>query len=99
MSIELAGPHTDPHIKAKTTRPEVVWIYTPQSGPDGVDVNISIEDFCELVMYVLTNTDLTGEDDPRLLLLKRINRLYRAPGFNTAISPSSQSERLTNEGI
>jgi hypothetical protein len=45
------------------------------------DYYIQADEFAELVMYYLTNTDLS-EDDPRLGLMKRIRRLENATGFN-----------------
>ena len=44
-------------------------------------VEIDMEDFCALVEYVLTNTDL-NENDPRLALIENIKNLRPVPGYN-----------------
>lgn len=44
-------------------------------------VYIGMEDFCELVKYVMTNGDLVGLD-PRLMLREQFRRLETVPGWN-----------------
>lgn len=45
------------------------------------DLQISTADFCQLVIYVLTNTDLQP-NDPRLHLMNQIAKLNVIPGHN-----------------
>jgi hypothetical protein len=45
------------------------------------DYEISMEDWIEATMYVLTNTDLVT-DDPRLPFLERLKKLEVSQGFN-----------------
>jgi hypothetical protein len=53
-----------------------IWL----KGPHG-EVTIGPEDFCELVMYFMTNTDIYfGES--RYLLQERIESLALVEGFN-----------------
>jgi hypothetical protein len=47
------------------------------------EIEIEIEDFIEVVMYVMTNTDLEFSD-PRFTLKKRIENLTETKGFNGA---------------
>jgi len=42
---------------------------------------IPMSDFCEIVHYVMTNTDLSSEKDPRIGLVEIINNYKVAPGF------------------
>ena len=55
------------------------------------EYSIGQQDFCELVMYVLTNTSLQ-DDDPRLKLIERIKGLEVVSGFN------SYDKRLEEKG-
>jgi len=48
------------------------------------DYEISMSDFCALVMYVLTNTNL-DPSDPRYDLVDAIKKLKVAKGFPTII--------------
>lgn len=50
------------------------------------DYEISIEDFCEMVIYVLTNTDLWNSDDPRLGLVRIIKKLKILKGHGADLS-------------
>lgn len=62
---------------------------TARSGVEGLynnrvcvgDYEIEIEDFCALVLYVFTNTDLT-DNDIRKQYAKRISNLIEVEGFN-----------------
>lgn len=38
-------------------------------------------DFCEIIRYFLTNTDL-AKGDPRLKLLKELKKARKAKGYN-----------------
>lgn len=42
---------------------------------------VNVEDFCEVVMYFLTNTDLEDQD-PRLALVSRVKGLGFTQGWN-----------------
>lgn len=44
-------------------------------------VEISMHDFCEMALYVLTNTDLAKED-PRIRFVEMVKKLERTEGFN-----------------
>lgn len=66
------------------------WIIKTCSGENKVNIchpklsftDMPMEDFCAMVEYVLTNTDLL-RDDPRIDLVKRISfDLILAPGYN-----------------
>ena len=43
---------------------------------------ISIADFCAMVRYVLTNTDLANADDPRIQLVEAIKKAERTTGYD-----------------
>lgn len=43
---------------------------------------LSMEDFCDIVRYVMTNTDLKTLDDPRQRLRGDFRRLEIAEGYN-----------------
>lgn len=65
-------------IKTRTDEGEV-HIYHPKLA----STDMPMEDFCAMVEYVLTNTDLM-RSDPRIELVKRIAfDLILAPGYNT----------------
>ena len=50
----------------------------------GVDsFTLSMNDFCEAALYVLTNTDLEP-DDPRIDLVNAVKKLEGAAGYNGA---------------
>jgi hypothetical protein len=55
------------------------------------DYQIPMEDFCEMVKYVLTNTDLEPED-PRLELLEFVKGLKPVDGWNN-LSTTKITER------
>ena len=77
MSLILSD--TTPEITAKTHGGHIgsaVNLYGL-----GFDIEISLEDFCCLVNYVLTNTDL-HKDDPRIPLVEKIKNLQLLPGYN-----------------
>ena len=44
-------------------------------------LEVSTEDFCQLAMYVLTNTDLVA-GDPRLHFMNQLEKLNQVPGHN-----------------
>lgn len=43
---------------------------------------IALDDFLAVAFYVLTNTDLDGDHDPRLEFVATVNRLQEIPGWN-----------------
>lgn len=47
----------------------------------GKDLEISMDDFCQLAMYVLTNTDLRSAD-PRLHFMNQLAKLNVIEGYN-----------------
>ena len=48
------------------------------------DNEISIADFCAMVWYVLTNTDLHGTNDPRIQLVEAIKKAERTTGYDNS---------------
>jgi hypothetical protein len=75
MSLQLAK---SPGIEAKTnTFDDKVHLHHPKSAWSDIDM----EDFCELVKYVLTNTDLMPMD-PRLGLCEFVSKLHIMDGHN-----------------
>lgn len=52
------------------------------------DYDIDLDDFCQLVQYVLTNFDLQ-HNDPRLMLMSSLAKLNVVQGYN-----GPQSRRL-----
>lgn len=45
---------------------------------------LSMDDFCAVAYYVLTNTDLCGDDDPRVRFIADVKNLVKTVGFNAA---------------
>jgi hypothetical protein len=43
---------------------------------------VSLADFCSMVEYVLTNTDLTGPDDPRVGLVEKVRGMQTTTGYS-----------------
>ncbi len=57
-------------------------VYLSEMKPDGNRcMEISMQDFCEMALYVLTNTDL-AKDDPRIRFVDTIKELRKAKGYN-----------------
>ena len=53
-------------------------------GGKGVHIGdycLSMEDFCAMVRYVLTNTNMEGEQDPRLKLIGDMKNAQTTEGF------------------
>jgi hypothetical protein len=80
MSLRLEVD-TDETVEVKTWDPRKVFISTPAA-----DIEIGIKDFCSLVEYVLSNTDLI-KDDARLALVKKIKKAKVVSGWNDRINP------------
>lgn len=56
------------------------------------DYEISLADFLQLARYVLTNTDLSGPDDPRLRFVAYVREMGPIDGYNPG------GTRLTSPG-
>lgn len=72
MSLELSQSEGIA-VKTYATMPWKVYIG---------EYEISIWDFCSMVEYVLENTDLMGDADPRLKLIEEIKKSKTVKGFN-----------------
>ena len=86
-------------IHLDRTSPQDTWIKThgdilgdqsalhiriPKKVPNQ-EIIIPLEDFAYLVEYVLVNSDLHGENDPRLKLIERIKTITQVPGYNSGL--------------
>lgn len=71
MTLVLSGSKGRPEVK--TYGADVVAL-----GNE----DISMKDFCTAVKYVMENTDLLGDSDPRMALLNYIKKLEILPGYN-----------------
>ena len=60
-----------------------------QIGPFERPIEMTINEFCEMAMYVLLNKDLVP-DDPRLKFMKDVKRLTKIRGFNFHQDPGSK---------
>jgi hypothetical protein len=80
MSLELS--HSDPVVTAKTALDDNVCLYNLEKG---IDIDIPMSDFCCLIEYVLTNTDLQGLNDPRIDLIFKLKTAKVGPGHNALI--------------
>lgn len=70
-------------LSSQDTEPKGLMIKTFGASWPGVhlgDYTISEFDFCEAIMYFLTNTDLES-DDRRLKLVERIRKIGVVPGW------------------
>jgi hypothetical protein len=76
MSLELSG--TNPLVVARSGIPGTnsINLYDGNSEKE-----IPMDDFCCLVEYALTNTDLLP-DDPRLKLIDKIKLASTTEGYN-----------------
>ena len=50
-------------------------------GETSFDIDIPYEDFCCLVEYVFTNTDLKDLNDPRLKMLLKLRNYHLREGY------------------
>jgi hypothetical protein len=58
---------------------------TVKAHEDKVEINnieIGMQDFMFTVAYVLQNTDLSGDDDPRRALVAKVREIREVPGYN-----------------
>ena len=46
------------------------------------EYEVDLDDFCQLVIYVLENSDFISQDDPRYILISKIREGYFAKGYN-----------------
>lgn len=84
MSLELSN--SQPRVIVKTGfDPNPVLLYEDKTrlprGEPGINLEIPMDDFCELVKYVLTNNEL-AENDPRLPMVEFVRKLKVVPGYN-----------------
>ena len=63
-------------------------IFDPK-GRDQPVAEIGMTDFCALIYYVLTNSDL-DHDDPRLRLFECLKKAGIGPGYNASRDASSR---------
>ena len=76
------------------TSPENLRIITIPNGTTIIgDYELSMEDFCEMVKYVLNNTDLLP-DDLRLKLVEDIKNSKVVPGWNSILLQGKDSKRI-----
>lgn len=83
MSLHLS--YSSPPIEVKT------WgaLRRDSRGQNLVDlgsfmnpiVSIPMDDFIAMVEYVLQNSDLIDEDDPRIGLVERVKQLHQIKGY------------------
>jgi len=90
MSLQLAN--SQPPIEAKTFGPGI-QMFGMSDAVLLVDYKIPIDDFCCLVEYVLTNTDVRP-DDPRLKLVELIKTAHLVKGWQTVSDPKSKAKRI-----
>ncbi len=76
MSLILSEGTHPQGLEAKTYGPLIMERAVHLGGYE-----ISMEDFCFLAEYVLTNTDLQVKD-PRTELVRRINLMQEVSGYN-----------------
>jgi hypothetical protein len=76
MSLELSEKTVPRRLTVKTFGPPVDAnvVHLGQ-------YEIALEDFLATAFYVLTNTDLTGPDDPRLEFVALVQTLQEIPGW------------------
>jgi len=76
MSLRLEDGTTPKGLMAKT------W------GPNEVELGkyvISMNDFMALACYVMTNSDLSGKNDPRLKFIKTVKSMKSVKGFTKGL--------------
>lgn len=85
MSLVLSS--SEPHVEVKTNGKfeRDVWITTTikklGKPTKFIGAELTMGDFCEMVKYVMTNTDLNS-DDPRLELVRWVSELKQVRGYN-----------------
>lgn len=80
MSLELSRSKDQPEVKttgvSKFFPQDLVYIGKFLNYQYAVEIN----DFFDMVYYVLTNTDLY-KDDPRLKFIKRVKKMKKVRGY------------------
>lgn len=84
MSLKLSYSLPE-KLTAKTSIGNVVFIG---------DYQIPMDDFCCLVDYVMTNSDIYGPNDPRLKLIERMSASRIVDGFNAIAGVNPESKRI-----
>ena len=83
------------------TKPNGLPVKTFGIGKDVVffgDYEVSIEDFLIAAHYVLTNSNLTGEDDPRLQFIECVRSMKVVDGWpNLSDGKEIKTKRLDTE--
>jgi hypothetical protein len=78
-------------VLSKAT-PKDTTVFTTFTGQVVIgDIEIPLDEFCTLAMYVLTNTDLAVKD-PRLAFIRNVMSLKERKGYN--FSRNKKSKRL-----
>jgi len=70
-------------------------------GGEGIHIGeycLSMQDFCALVVYVLTNTNLVGDDDPRVKLIDYLKEAKIVPGYESRAEDSEKPKRFAVPG-
>ena len=93
MSLELS--FSNPKVTASFESGTLIPLLNLRNAGKEIDIDISQSDFCELIVYFLTNIDLIGVDDPRFKLMERIESMKIIDGFNTGCSRFSEGLRTT----
>ena len=84
-------------LEVSTVTDSIVEVRTSSVFPCGVvsigDYDITLQDFLEIVVYVLNKTDLETRD-PRLAFLEYVKSMQQVDGWNTMVNQSAHSKRL-----
>lgn len=105
MSLLLEQNTKPAGVEVKTSFGNRVWLGTrPGNFIGDAEIDMSMDDFCAVVEYVMTNTNLDPED-PRLELQKRICALRVVTGWgddgkrlshaNAPGEPPARKKRIT----
>ncbi len=82
MSLQLNMPGTSPGVEVKTfgfgDLNGLLCIRTKKG-----DVDVSFDDFLAAAHYLLTNTDIEGEDDPRPAFVEAVKKAEFGPPWNS----------------
>ena len=81
MTLSLI--HSKDQLDVKTGHPSIYGFNVHLSG-EKFSIELTMDDFCQMVYYVMINTDLKGvhgRDDARAVLKEKISNLVLAPGY------------------
>lgn len=84
MFVKLGNPLSEPVFDSAGVRVVEEGWRSPGTiylSVNGVEARITLEDFAQMVGYVMTNTDLEGPNDPRLQLLREIRMMHPVQGY------------------